>query len=198
MVKIWSSVALALCLISSRPESASGQFWQATSKELKYHAALALGQRELIYRAVLQEADSLVRAVWGTPDSWDQLKGKPPRGRPLTLALDPRIFAGSLLADPPLAGRHDAAWIASLQRGGLIIGQCSAPNDRDPCDQADATMVLLLSSIAPGKDHSVTVLLTMTTRGVEEERGFFSEWFLRLRQMDGGWRVTEHRMGAIS
>jgi hypothetical protein len=198
MVKIRSVAAVALTLLSLRAPPVAGQFWQATPKEVKYHATLAPFERELIYGAVLADADSLVRAVWGTPDSWDQLKGRPPEGRPLTLTLDPRIYGGSLLTGPPIAGRHEATWVGALQQRGLIAGECATHNDHDPCDQGDATMVLLLSSIAPGQHHTVTVLLTMMTRGAEGERGFFSEWLVRLKQVGGAWRVTERRMGAIS
>jgi hypothetical protein len=198
MTKTWSALVLLAVGMTSAVTPAAGQFWQATAQELKFHAGLAPLERELIYGAALAEADSLVRAVWGTPDSWNELKGKPPEGRPLTLVLDSRIWAGSLLASPSVAGRHEAKWIAALKARGFIAGECLTRNDQDPCDQADATMVLMLSSIAPGEHHTVTVLLTMMTRGAEGEHGFFSEWFLRLRREGGGWRVAERRMGAIS
>ena len=198
MMKTWSAPLVTVFLMMSGATPAAGQFWQATPGELKYHAGLSPLERELIYGAALVDADSLVRAVWGTPDSWDELKGKPPGGHPLTLVLDPRIWAGSLLTNPRVAGRHEAKWIAGLTERGFIAGECPTRNDQDPCDQAKATMVLMLSSIAPGEHHTVTVLLTMVTRGTEGERGFFSEWFLRLRREGGGWRVAERRMGAIS
>ena len=192
------SIGLAFILTVARPVSVFGQFWRSTASELAYHRDLPQSERDHIYSSVFSAVDSLVRRVWGTPDEWARMRGDSTTQEPLRLVLDPRIWDGSFLTDPSVIGRHDAAWVTDLQNRRFIVGLCDVRDSKKACNEGKATMLIVLSSIAPDGHDRAAVRLTMAREGSKGERGFFSEWTFRLSHEGSQWHVIALEMGPIS
>jgi len=192
------ALALAVTLLAVNPAPAFGQFWRSSPADVVYHRNLRQSERNQIYTAVFDTVDSLVRRVWGTPDEWARMGGDSTTHEALTLAIDPRIWDGSLLTNPAVIGQHDLAWVADLQTRALIVGPCDVTDRDEPCKQGKATILIVLSSIAPDGRNRAAVRLAMVRSGTKEEHGFFSEWTFRLSCDNHRWYVKALEMGPIS
>jgi hypothetical protein len=167
--------------------------WEASPKDLRFHADLPAATRAAVYLAVLAKADSIVIRTWGNPDSWARLQGRPLTGRSNTLCLDPGIRSASLLTPRPAWGPHDLTWAGPAASSPPFVGFCSLDATSQLATNGSVTMAISLSTISRVDSHHVLVHLSM--RRVEQgQRAFASEWTVTLTATKSGWVVSTSMM----
>jgi len=191
-----TTTTLLVLTTALRLTAQSGR-WEASPKDLRFHTHLPAATRSAIYAALLSKADSIVIQVWGSPDSWARLQGRPPTGRANALCLDPGIRSASLLIPQPAWAPHDLTWAAHAASSPPFVGFCSLDSTTQLPTNGAATMAISLSTISPVDPHRVLVHLSM--RRVEQgNRGFASEWTITLTATKAGWVLSKMVMEWIT